>query len=162
MKRAVGLAFVVALALVIAVAAIADQNLMSVTVRQAPVRATPSFLGKILATLSYGDRVQVDSRRGDWVQIALPSGDGEGWLAASALTNTEVALTSGGALSSGASSGEVALAGKGFNEQVEQQYESETHLDYREVNLMEKDTVPVDRLVAFLEAGGLAGQGGAQ
>ncbi len=162
MKRVIGLAFVAALSLTLGIMAFADQNMMSVTVREAPVRATPSFLGRILATLAYGDRVQVVSTRGDWVQIALPSGGGNGWLAASALTQKEIVLHSGGNVSQGASSGEVALAGKGFNEQVEQQYQSETHLDYSEVDQMEKDTIPVSTLIAFLKAGGLEGQGGAQ
>ncbi len=162
MKRAIGFACAVALSFVIGITAFADQNMMSITVREAPVRATPSFLGRILTTLAYGDRVQVLSTRGDWVQVALPSGNGNGWLAASALTQKEIALKSGGNVSQGASSSEVALAGKGFNEQVEQQYQKETNLDYSEVNLMEKDTIPPDKLIAFLKAGGLEGEGGAQ
>jgi len=162
MRRAIGLACAAALSLVISITAFADQNMMSVTVREAPVRATPSFLGRILTTLVYGDRVQVVSTRGDWVQVALPSGTGNGWLAASALTKKEIVLKSGGNVSQGASSSEVALAGKGFNEQVEQQYQSETKLDYSEVNRMEKDTIPANKLIAFLKAGGLEGQGGTQ
>jgi len=160
MKRAIGLVCAAALSLAFSVIAFADQNMMSVTVREAPVRATPSFLGRILTTLAYGDRVHVVSTRGDWVQVALPSGNGNGWLAASALTQKEIVLQSGGNVSQGASSSEVALAGKGFNEQVEQQYQKDTDLDYGEVDLMEKDTIPSDTLIAFLKAGGL--EGGAQ
>ncbi len=141
--------------------AAADQkNMMSVTVEQAAVRATPSFLGKIVASLAYGDRVAVVAEKQDWVEVALPQG-GDGWLHSSALTTKVVVLQSGQNVSQSASSSEVALAGKGFNEQVETQYQDESHLDYTWVNRMEKIVFSPDVLVKFLAEGGITGdQGG--
>ena len=43
---------------------------MSVQVRDAPVRETPSFLGKVTATLAYADRVEVMETQGAWSKIA--------------------------------------------------------------------------------------------
>jgi len=143
-----------------AVAAVASQT-MSVQVKEAPVRSTPSFLGKIVADLHYGDQVEVVDTQGGWVKVSLPSGGGQGWMHSSELTKEKLALKAGSNVSSGASSSEVALAGKGFNSQVEQEYKSETQLDYTWVDKMEKISYSPDRLVQFLDQGDLKGPQGA-
>lgn len=77
----------------------------------------------------------------------------------SELTEKQLALKAGSNVGQSASGSEVALAGKGFNEQVEQQYKSEKHIDYTWVDRMEKIAYPPERLVQFLEAGELHGGG---
>ncbi|MFC1764146.1 hypothetical protein ACFL6U_18990, partial [Planctomycetota bacterium] len=57
----------------------------------------------------------------------------------------------------GVSSDEVALAGKGFNEQVEAKLKAEGTLDYRWVDRMEAFVVDVNQLVAFRQQGKLSG-----
>ena len=47
-------------------------KIMSVQVKKAEVRFTPSFLGKIIAQLSYGDRVQVLEKKDSWILAAVP------------------------------------------------------------------------------------------
>ncbi len=131
---------------------------MSVQVRTAPLRATPSFLGKIGATLAYGDRVEVVETRADWMQVRLEDGR-SGWLHASALSDKKIALKAGAEDVDAAASGkEVALAGKGFNKQVEEAYrEKNAQLDFGRVDRMEKmNTTPQER-EAFLKEGGLMG-----
>jgi hypothetical protein len=59
-----------------------------------------------------------------------------------------------------ASSGEVALAGKGFNEQVEAEYKQQNDLDYTMVDRMEQFTVSIDEVVLFVEQGELMLDGG--
>lgn len=148
-----------ALLLVAAVSAIAQSRAMSVQVREAPVRAAPTFLGKVVTDLPYGTRVEVVQTQRDWVEINLPNGTGTGWMHSSELTEQQLALKAGSNVTQSASGSEVALAGKGFNKQVEQQYESEKHLDYTWVDKMEKISYPPERLVQFLDAGDLhAGQ----
>ena len=48
-----------------------------------------------------------------------------GWIHQSALTSKQIVMNSGAAVSSSANSQEIALAGKGFNEDVERQYGAE-------------------------------------
>jgi len=152
-----GLLIVVCLLLLAAVTGYGETKMMSVTVREAPVRSTPSFLGKIVTDLAYGSRVEVLETRGGWVRIRVPGGD-SGWLHSSELSQKKIALEAGSNVRRSASGSEVALAGKGFNEQVEQQYKNENNLDYTWVDRMEKISYPPDRLVQFLRAGDLHGE----
>jgi len=135
----------------------AQPKQMSVTVKETQVRATPSYLGKILGVLAYGDRVTILAEQSGWARITLPSGKGEGWVNLSALTAKKIVLKAGSeTVASGASSGEVALAGKGFNKEVEAKYRSEKDLDYTWVDRMETYTASPPQLLAFLQQGGLA------
>ena len=45
---------------------------MSVTVKETQVRATPSYMGRILAVLSYGDRVDVLAEQNGWARVRVP------------------------------------------------------------------------------------------
>ena len=137
---------------------------MSVTVKQTQVRDKPSYLGKILGVLSYGDRVTVvDDSNKAWLKVTGPDGKLTGWVSASALTTKKIVLAAGSEnVQQGASSGEVALAGKGFNEDVEQKYKSEGKLDYTWVDKMETYNPSPDQVAAFLQQGGLNTSGGAQ
>ena len=129
---------------------------MSVQVKETQIRATPSFMGKILAVLHYGDRVIVLAQQSGWARISLPSGKGEGWVSLSALSPKRIVLKAGSQeLASGASSSEVALAGKGFNREVEAEYRDEKQLDYSWIDRMEAFRVSPEQVLAFLQQGGL-------
>ena len=137
---------------------------MSVTVKQTQVRDKPSYLGKILGPLFSGDRVTVlDQSNKAWVKVTGPDGKLQGWVSASALTTKKIELAAGSEnVQQGASSGEVALAGKGFNETVEKQYRADGKLDYTWVDKMEKITVSPEQLSKFISDGGLSAEGGVQ
>jgi hypothetical protein len=169
-KYLIGFLFVAA-----AVALAAAPKQMSVTVKETQVRAAPSYLGKVLAVLAYGDRVQVVDSRSGWAKVSLPAGKNvasgappqkEGWVNLSALTEKKIVLKSGASeVGKTASSGEVALAGKGFNQEVEARYKENSGVDYAWVDRMEKFTVSPEQIAAFLDQGGLAAEaagGGAQ
>lgn len=146
----------------------ADQKQMSVTVKETPVRATPSYLGKILGTLKYADRVTVlDQPAGSsksWMKVRGPDGKLQGWVSLSALQEKTVDLKSGTEnVAQGAATGEVALATKGFSEDVEKEYKQENKLDYTWVDRMEQFVVTPDQLTAFITQGGLlSAEGGAR
>ena len=136
---------------------------MSVKVKETQIRATPTYLGKILAIARYGDRLEVLEKQNGWAKVNLPSGKGQGWVNLSALQDKRIALKAGDAAATGgASSGEVALAGKGFNKEVEAQYRDEKQLDYTWIDRMEGYRVSPEQIMAFLQAGGLQAAGGAQ
>jgi uncharacterized protein YgiM (DUF1202 family) len=157
--------FLLAAVLLFAAASVfADE--MSVTVQKTSVREKPSFLGKELGYLSYADRVTVlDQSTKGWVKVVGPDGKLKGWVSALALQAKKIVLAAGAQdVNQSASSGEVALAGKGFNEAVEQQYRTDGSLDYTWVDYM-KNKIPVttDQLSAFISVGGLSDpEGGAR
>ena len=167
--------FFVAAALLLSAGAAFAADQMSVTVQQTSVRDKPSFLGKILGTLKYADRVTVlDQPAGapkSFLLILGPDGQLRGWVGATALQGKKIVLAAGSEnVNQSASSGEVALAGKGFNEAVEQEYKTDGSLDYTWVDRM-KGTDPTHRefivndqqVAAFITRGGLSDpSGGAQ
>ena len=138
-------------------------KMMSVQVKQGEVRATPYFLGKIVATLSYGDRVEVLGSKERWFRVS-PQGKGvTGWMHASALSEKRIVLKAGGRDAQvGASSGELALAGKGFNADVETEFKSRNrNIDFSWIDRMQAMKVEPERIAAFLQEGGLVpAQGG--
>ena len=145
----------------------ADAKQMFVTVKTTVVRATPGYLGKPLGELKYGDRVTVLDKPADapkdWLKILGPDKKLQGWVNASSLSQKEIVLKAGsGDVSQSASSGDVALAGKGFNADVEKQYKENQHLDYTWVDNMEKFEVDPRQVSLFLSQGGLSEQGGAK
>ena len=150
-----------AILLLLGVYAVAE-TMMSVQVKETKVRATPTFLGKILATLVYGDRVKMLEEQRGWSKVETPSANG--WVSSSALSKKRIVLQAGAKdVDSGASSSEVALAGKGFNEQVEDQYRKDKNLDYTWVDRMESFVFLPDELISFLQDGGLnPSEGGAE
>ena len=155
-----GLVLAVVCLCLTALAALAA-DVVSVQVRDGQLRATPSFLGKIVGKVSYGQAVNVSESRGDWNRVA--AGGATGWIHASALTTADLGLRSGsGEAPSSVTEQEMALAGKGFNAQVEKQYRGAHGGDYAGVDRMERQGLPTERLMAFLKQGGVSPEGGAQ
>jgi Bacterial SH3 domain len=139
-----------------------EQKMMSIQVKKGEIRSTPSFLGVVVARVSYGDRVWVREEKGPWVKISLPGHNNEGWIHHSALTEKKIVFNAGAAnVQTSASSNELALAGKGFNEQVENEFkEQNPKINYAWVNRMEKFVVSEKEIKQFLKDGKLTPKGG--
>ena len=137
---------------------------MSVQVKNGQVRSAPSFLGKIVAKLSYGTRVDVVEQTGSWNKVALSGKASEGWMHVSALTPKEIVLNPGASdVEKAASSDEIALAGKGFNEQVEGAFKKKNpNIDFNQIDKMEKIVVSQNDMQQFLKLGGLTPEGGSK
>lgn len=130
---------------------------MSVQVRNGKVRATPSQLGKTVATVDYGEVVEAGAAQRGWYPVTMPDGT-KGWLHESALSQKPVAMRAGTTdAATGVSSDEVALAGKGFNEQVETKLKTEGKLDYTWVDRMAAFQISTDQMVEFRQQGNLPG-----
>ena len=134
---------------------------MSVQVKNGQIRATPSFLGKVVAPLSYGDRVQVVETRNDWMNVTGPGGQ-SGWVHSSALTKKKIVMSSGSQdVQTGASGDELALASKGFNSDVEADFKSKNqNVDFTWVDRMEKYKVSPQEMKEFLKDGDVKPEGG--
>jgi len=140
----------------------AADNSMSIQIKKGQLRTTPSFLGKITAELSYGDRVAVIETKDPWLKVRAYAKNVEGWLHNSALTSKKIILKPGANdVAQAASSDELALAGKGFSQQVEGEFKTKNpQLDYTWVNRMEQMVVSQDQIEQFLKDGKLSPEGG--
>lgn len=126
---------------------------LSVQVKQAQVRSSPSFLGSVTGTVAYGEKVALIEDRGAWKNVSIRKI--KGWMHESALTTKAIALQAGKDVKTGATSSELALAGKGFNPKVEAEFKSKNkHLDYAAIDRMEKAyTLKPGQVQAFLKQG---------
>lgn len=153
-----------ACAVLFAALALADgaaQSELSIQVREAEMRSNPSYLSGIVTTLSYGDRVRVLEEGSGWYRVSF-EGD-TGWVHNSAVTEERIVLEGGQEdVETGATDTEVALAGRGFNEEVESRYQSEQGLDYSKIDEIEASyDFSREELAEFMQSGGLEiGQGG--
>lgn len=155
---------IAALAVSLPAAIVAASDLMSVKLREAAVRAGPKHFKPVVATLKYGDQVEVLSNKDGWLEVRLPDGR-RGFLHESATTDKPLPKLPAGAegtQASGVSREEVALAGKGFNPQVERQYRTdhrELEAGFAKVDAMERRWVSAAELDMFLTEGKLGEAG---
>ena len=131
----------------------ATNEFLSVQVKQGQLRSTPSFLGSVTATLAYGDKVELIEDKGAWKMVAIRKI--KGWMHMSALTAKTISLQAGKAdVKTGATSSELALAGKGFNAKVEAEFKNKNkHIDYTMVDRMEALAIKSGQMQAFLKQG---------
>ncbi|MDR0827753.1 MAG: SH3 domain-containing protein [Desulfovibrio sp.] len=115
----------------------AVDQMLTVQVREAQMRGTPSFTGRLSATLSYGQTVKLLEEQGAWVRASRAGSIG--WVHKSALSNRQLTLSSG-AQDTAAKAGEreVAAAGKGFTAQTERTYRKSHAKGYAQVEAMLK------------------------
>ena len=136
------------------------QNLMSVQVTEGVLRETPSPFGKTLAKLNYGDLVDVLATQGAWSQVR-GYGNVTGWVHQNTLTSKKIVSGAGTAqAAAGASASEVALAGKGFNSDIEKNLRSGNRvLNFKTIDQMETWKVSESESLRFLKDGGIRPQG---
>ncbi len=127
---------------------------MSVQVKQSHIRKSASFLAPVLGVLAYGDKVSVvGDENSDWIQVK--SGSSAGFVHSSALTKKEVVLNPGAQdVEKAASSDEITLAGKGFNDQVEGAFRAKNpNLNFAAIDKMEGYLVSENQMRNFLIQG---------
>jgi len=154
MRRGKSILVMVFVSLYVVFSGFADTpKTMSVQVREGQLRITPSFLAEIIAKPAYGDRVEIIQDKGPWKKVV--NRGVQGWMHISALTAKNIVLKAGAAnVQTSATGSEIALAGKGFSEEVEKQYKNlNRNLDYAWVDRMEKFQVSPKQMQAFLKEG---------
>lgn len=135
-------------------------QMLTVQVREAQVRPSPSFVNAPSKSISYGQQVSVLEERDAWVLVSSATGV-KGWLHRSALSDKPVLLSSGSEnVPTKAGDREVSAAGKGFTRQVEQQYRVNHPGGYAQLEAMERISYQPQELLRFLAAGQVTpGQG---
>lgn len=128
---------------------------MNVQVRQVIVRVSPDYLSRRTGSLNYGESVTVVGKDAGWYHIDAPSG----WVPKAALSKHKIKINPDQKFAAGTERhDEVALAGKGFNPQVEAQYKKDhpaLRAAFADVDRMEKFGVTEAQLKQFRTAGKL-------
>ncbi len=164
MRRFVIIGVAAAIAASIPALAARDKR-MSVQVRDGQVRSAPGFLSKVLATVPYTEQVSILEEKAGWFRVQTATGGVEGWMHSNSLTAKKLTLSgSGPDAQLAVSSEEQALAGKGFNSDVEKQFkERNKSADFAGVDKMEKLTIPAETITQFLTDGNVKpAEGGAR
>jgi len=126
---------------------------MYVAVKTIALKSSAGAFASATGTVNYGDRVKIlriDGKNAEVRSVADPSISG--WTALVNLSAKQI--VSGN--TNTASAREVALAGKGFNQEVENAYKSKGNTNYADVDKVETITVKEADLKKFLEDGRLA------
>jgi hypothetical protein len=117
------------------------------------LKSGTGFFAGTRGTLAYGDQATVLQVNGKWAEIRSAAKSINGWTAVSNLTTKRIVATG---RAGSASASEIALAGKGFSEEVENAYKAEGNLNYTGVDRTEAQTVSEEELLNFLTEGRLS------
>jgi hypothetical protein len=125
---------------------------MYVAVKTIELKSSTGFFASTEGTLVYGATVTVLQINGKWAQVRSAANSSiSGWTAV--LNLSAKRIVSGA--TSGATANEVALAGKGFNQEIENAYKAKGSLNYADVDRIESQKVTKKELQDFIIAGRL-------
>lgn len=150
MRRSFFLAALIFAALV--VAAVESGDSLFIQVRESELRSAPGFLSQIVERLDLGDELTYTGERADWYQVASLATGNTGWIHAGSVREnkqTTLQLAGEGATRT-VTSREIALAGRGFSENMEGEYGAENQLDFTRVDELEARRVPPEEIVEFV------------
>lgn len=135
---------------------------MHVQIQSAQLRETPTFLGRMVGTIPYGDAVTVVETRAPWSRVRTAD-NRTGWVHDSALSKKAIKMRAGAQdVSTAASGQELALAGKGFSSEVEADFKAKNaDIDFTWIDRMEKIVITAEEKIEFLKEGGVQPGGGA-
>ena len=137
-----------------AFAQIARGGTLYAAAKSVALKASTGFFARTIGTLAYGDQVTVLQVNGKWAEVRSAANSSlSGWTASANLSAKRV--TAAGS-SGSASASEIGLAGKGFNQEVENAYKSGGQFNYAGVDRTETISVPENDLQQFLINGRLS------
>lgn len=127
---------------------------VTVVTKENAIREYPKFFAPVKTYVRYGDILNLISKEKDWYKVKFKNITG--YIHKTAV-ETRTVLTYGSYTSSATTSeGEITLAGKGFNPQVERGYRNKyPQMRYDIVDKIEKYYVSEKELMAFIKDGGL-------
>ncbi len=148
--------FFVFTALVLFCSPIAAEKLY-VEIQSSKLRAAPQHWAKSLADLAYGDALELEAKEGDWLKVNFDGNSG--YVHSAAVTKKTVLLKNSGLPSKAdLDQGEIVMAGKGFNADIESKHAAnDQSLNYEAVDQVEEAKVDTSDIQAFLQEGGLQG-----
>jgi len=151
----------VVLSLIILFVGLLVAETLIVKVQSTNLRKNPKFYAPVLQALPAGEKVEKVSSQEGWVQVRT-SGGAVGWIHSSAVEVQKFSLLAlDKSMKTQASASEVALAGKGFNKQVEESYKAKHgELSFAWVDRMLQIKIPAAQVEEFMKKGKLGEFGG--
>jgi Bacterial SH3 domain len=142
------------------ISSVAAAATVKVITQEAMIRTDKRFFSPALVRAPFGAALQELGREGDWFRVNYQGK--EGWIHKSAVQEQKFQLSSlAGGQPEEASRDEVALAGKGFNPEVEKAFRDKNpKMRYDLVNQVQAYRVEEQKLQAFIRAGNLREPGG--
>jgi hypothetical protein len=126
---------------------------MYVAVKNLELKSGTGFFSAARGKLEYGAAVTVLQINGKWAEVSSTAGSSvSGWTSVVNLSAKRIIHTGG---SSGASASEVALAGKGFNQEIENSNKAGGKVNYDDVDRTEAQKVSNKELYDFIIEGSL-------
>ena len=125
-----------------------------VAVRSIQLRSSTWFFASNRGAVNYADQVTVIQVSGNWAEVRSSNNPSlTGWITTANLSGRRLIPEGGG---SGATAAEVAMAGKAFNQDVENAYRADGNLNYADVDRTEAITVSPEELLRFINEGRLS------
>jgi hypothetical protein len=153
MKKLFSLAVLFFLITGIVAAQISRGQTTWISAKTVTLKSSTGFFASNRGTVSYGDEMYVLQISGKWAEVRSSTNSSlTGWMASANITTKRVLPSTG----STTSASEVALAGKGFNQEVEDTYKAGGSLNYADVDRTEAIVVSQDELFRFVTEGRLA------
>ena len=129
---------------------------MYISVEEAILKEKPSFFGKNTNSVFYGEEVIVLDTKGSWKKVQLTGNSSVfGWISESSLTKKKILVSESKVT---ASADEIALAGKGFNAEIEAEYKKQGTANYDAVDKLEEKSVSFENSLDFMLDGKLENQ----
>ena len=127
----------------------------TVITKQNAIRTSCKFFSPVKATVRYNDMLEIISKEGDWFQVRFKGV--QGCIHKSAIQKKSLSLAKlTGSQGKGTSGDEVALAGKGFNPQVEAAYKNKNpELNFSAVDRVESYRISDSEIMQFIQKGKL-------
>jgi hypothetical protein len=147
---------IIALFMIIAASTPVRAETVTVITKQNAIRTSCKFFSPVKATVGYDDVLEVVSKEGDWFHVTFKGV--EGCIHKSAVQKKSLSLSKlTGSQGKGTSGEEVALAGKGFNPQVEAAYKNKNpELNFGAVDRVESYKISDSELMQFIQKGELS------
>ena len=157
MKKLTGFLILVLLIAGTAAAQVRAGQAAWVSAKTVDLKASTGIFAATQGKLEYGAEVSVLQISGNWAQVRSAANSSiSGWMSSANLSTKRIAATGS---TSSASASEVALAGKGFNQEVENSYKTSGNLNYADVDRTEALSINLDELERFVIEGRLAAGG---
>ncbi len=145
--------FIIIILLSMSMPVTAFSETLKVITKENVIRKENRFLSIVIIQVRYGDEMEGLGREGDWFRVKFKGK--EGWIHRTAVEAKKIGL--GGILGSGKTKHEeVALAGKGFNPEVEKAYRNKhPEAKYHIVDRIEAIKVSEGDIDSFIKKGKL-------
>jgi len=126
---------------------------MYVAVRNLDLKSSTGFFASNRGRLEYGEAVSVVRINGRFAEVrSSRDRNVTGWTPSANLSARQVVAGT----TTTATAREVAMAGKGFNQEVEQSFRTQQNLNYADVDRVEAIVLDIAALRRFLEEGRLS------